>query len=222
MTDAAREPPAGNPETPPPVPSGAAVNVQRAGSEHRVKAEVLGSVAGAYIVLRNRPGDHAGPDLRSLALRAGDTLIVRLLHEGTVFGFRIAISRVVHEPELLLFASYPSQVERVSVRKQPRLSCAGLPCRFRVGEWVAAAVVVDISAAGCGLESRTRTDAPLEGGGPAEIAFRTPDCADILSVTGRIRRIGQTGANTAVGIAFDEPQTALLEQLASYLAIAER
>jgi len=207
-----------------PIAARSIVNVQRAGCEMRIKAQVLGAVPGAYIVLREvASGGRADHRLSAISPRVGDTLLVRFLHDGVVFGFRAGVARIVMEPEFLLFISYPIRVERFSVRQQRRWVCS-VPCAIMSGDKADHALMTDVNESGCGIVGKVQQDVALpEVDHPLRITLRTPGADQPFTVEGMIRRIDGTETVWQAGIAFDEAQQQMLEVLMPYLLIdAER
>ena len=202
-----------------PVTAHSIVNVQRTGSESRIKAEVLGAVPGAYIVLRDIPKATPRDNLHSLQPRPGDTLLVRFLQEGVVFGFRTGVARFVTEPEYLLFVHYPSHVERASVRQQRRWVCS-IPCSVTYAGQPHRAIMTDVSARGCGIAGQVMEGGELPGADdPLTLHLRTPDSERQITLRGALRRIDATEQVWRGGIAFDEPQQEMMESLMPYLRI---
>ena len=207
-----------------PIAARSIVNVQRAGSEMRLKAQVLGAVPGAYIVLREVPsGGRSNNHLSAISPRVGDTLLVRFLHEGVVFGFRAGVARIVMEPEYLLFISYPVRVERFSVRQQRRWVC-GVPCAIISDEKADHVLMTDVNESGCGIVGKVQEDVAVpEVNNPLRITLRTPGADQPFTVEGMVRRIDATETIWQAGIAFDEAQQQMIEALMPYLLIdAER
>jgi hypothetical protein len=203
-----------------PIAARSIVNVQRAGCEMRIKAQVLGAVPGAYIVLREvASGGRAEHRLSAISPRVGDTLLVRFLHEGVVFGFRAGVARIVMEPEYLLFISYPIRVERFSVRQQRRWVCS-IPCAITVGEKADHGLMTDVNDSGCSIVGKVQKDSVLpEADHPLKIMLRTPDSDHPFTVKGMVRRIDATETVWQAGIVFDEAQQQMLEALMPYLLI---
>ncbi|TVQ34697.1 MAG: PilZ domain-containing protein [Wenzhouxiangella sp.] len=153
----------------------------------------------------------------------GDTLLVRFLHEGIVFGFRSTVSRVVSEPEFLLFVQYPKRVERFSVRDQRRWAC-GIPCIFDLGSQSGQAIMMNVNAKGCGVAALMHAGSdPPATDDILTIKLRTPESDRLHSLKGIVRRIECNERTWQAGILFEEDQEQMMEQVKPYLAIeAER
>lgn len=203
-----------------PLPAGTRVNVQRAGNDLRVSAEILGAVPGGYIILRDAHRENSPQVLRSLVPHPGDTLLVRFMHEGTVFGFRTMVTRFSAEPEYLLFVHYPRAVEQVSVRRYPRLACT-MPCEVAIGGTPRRALLVDLSAQGCGIVAPLdETQPPPAVEEPVTVTLCVPGETRTRSVTGQVKRLAKHRDTWRAGVAFETAETALFAGLEPYLKLA--
>ncbi|WP_198007225.1 PilZ domain-containing protein [Nitrococcus mobilis] len=203
------------------VTAGRVVNIQRVGERARVRAEVLGAVPDAYIALREACGSPESQVLRLLSLRVEDLLILRFLREGVVYGFRTAVSRLVTDPEYLVFVHYPRLVEHVSVRREPRTTCR-MPCLVAYdGSGQQPGLMLDVSTAGCRIVGRfEREKASPSAGCPVTVTLALPGQTEPFQALGVVRRLDREGADWALGIAFDHEQRELYDALEPYLCLA--
>ena len=201
--------------------AGSVVNIQRVGESARVQAEVLGAVPGAYIVLRDANTGQENRNLRYLALRSEDPLILRFMHEGVVYGFRTAVSRLVTDPEYLVFVLYPRLVEHVSVRREPRALCR-MPCLVTyAGGDAQPALMLDVSAAGCRVVSPFDEDETASSELPTvTVTLVLPGQAEPFHVSGSVRRLTCREEGRVLGIAFDQEQRSLYDALDGYFRFA--
>lgn len=205
------------------ITAGHMVNIQRVGETGRVCAEVLGAVPETYIALRGAYSSSDRRALRFLSLRAEDPLILRFVHEGVVYGFRTAVSRLVTDPEHLVFVHYPRCVEHVSVRREPRLTCR-MPCLVTAkGDAAQPGLLLDVSPAGCRvvIQLDPNEDIPPEGFLMA-ITLALPDRAEPFHVDGEVRRLAGAEEGRALGIAFNHEQRSLYDALERYLRLAPK
>jgi len=127
---------------------------QRVSIETRVHGEklwthMIGFKPGAYVVLEKPPGTDAVDGKR--VLKDGDSLVIRFLKDGTIYGFRTPVLCTATVPYRLLFVGYPVEVVERSLRSSPRLECY-LPCEGQVGgRTFSRAFIRDFSATGCQL-----------------------------------------------------------------------
>lgn len=202
------------------VTAGRVVNIQRVGERTRVRAEVLGAVPDGYIALREACSSPESRVLRLLSLRVADLLILRFLHEGVVYGFRTAVSRLVTDPEHLVFVHYPRLVEHVSVRREPRTACC-MPCRVAYdGSGPQPGLMLDVSAAGCRIVGQfEREEAAPSAGCQVTVILALPDRTEPFQALGVVRRLDRD-EEWVLGIAFDQEQKELYDALEPYLRLA--
>lgn len=204
------------------IAAGNVVTIQRMGEEARVRAEVLGAVPDAYIALRYVYGSPKSRTLGFLNLRAEDSLILRFMHEGVVYGFRTAVSRLVTDPDYLVFVRYPRFIEQVSVRRERRMSCR-MPCLVTLDSGVARpGLMLDVSSAGCRVIAQlNQAEAVPPEGFPVTVTLALPDQAEPLHAVGEVRRLtGDEEGRGALGIAFNHEQRKLCSALERYLWLA--
>lgn len=201
--------------------SGTSVNVQRAGSDVRVPATILGSVPEFYIALRDPHHGSNERSLRSLNLLIADVVILRFLHDGVIYGFRSSVSRLTTDPEYLLFVHYPQDVEHVSVRQAPRISFH-LPCEVSFGGGGSQpGLVLDLSPGGCAVAgARNEGSSSPREADPVTLSLTLPAQSRPVQAVGRVRRVSAEGGNWKAGIAFDDEHTQLVAALEPYLRLA--
>jgi hypothetical protein len=156
-------------ETDPSVPlpdCGQRVSVQSPRHDEKLWTQMIGFKPGAYLILEKPPGaDLVGGNR---ALRDGDSLVIRFVKDGSVFGFRTPVLNMLAVPHKLLFVAYPVEVVRHSLRSSPRLQCY-LPCYGEVGgRAFSRAFIRDFSAAGCQLRVPLDALDPEEEGDTGE------------------------------------------------------
>jgi hypothetical protein len=128
---------------------GQRISVETPRHDGKLWTHMIGFKPGRYLVLEKPPGADAvdGPS----ALRDGDSLVIRFLKDGSIFGFRAPVLGSLSMPYKLLFVACPVDVVRHSLRSSPRLQCY-LPCDGRVGgRLFSRAFIRDFSATGCQL-----------------------------------------------------------------------
>ena len=203
------------------ITAGSVVNIQRVGEGARVQAEVLGAVPEAYIALREAPSGSETRTLRFLYLRAEDPLVLRFLHEGVVYGFRTAVSRLVTDPEYLVFVLYPRLVEHISVRRELRTLCR-MPCLVAyAGGDAQPGLMLDVSAAGCRVVGPFGQDEASPSENLAvTVTLVLPGQVEPFHITGVVRRLSSREEGSVLGIAFDQEQRNLYDILDSYLRFA--
>ena len=128
---------------------GQRVSVETARHTEKLWTQMIGFKPGAYLVLEKPPGTDAIDGKR--ALKDGDSLVIRFIKEGSIYGFRTPVLCTATVPYRLLFVGFPIEVAEHSLRSSPRLECY-LPCEGEVdGRSFSRAFIRDFSATGCQL-----------------------------------------------------------------------
>ncbi len=189
----------------------------------RIRAQVVGTVEGRYIMLRSSGSRRYGT-LATLSPQIGDKLILRTFRDGVACGFTSDILATVRTPELLVFLRYPEEIEHINMRAHPRLRCR-LPCMLELdGGSSVPALMLDVSAGGSRVACANLPDeVPVDR--MVSLSWSLPVAksrdGSSHSIQGRIlRRIERTGHNVLV-IRFDESPETGIEQLFNFLRIDE-
>lgn len=125
---------------------GTAVQVEFDGVRERTSAVVLGYDPDQFLILKL-----LGQKIHELSkLFKGNTVILRYIHEGVVYGFECQSLGSVTTPERLLFANYPTIVATQNLRQHPRQKCA-LPATVVIEEQEYPAACLDLSKGGAQL-----------------------------------------------------------------------
>ena len=202
----------------PPLCCGTLLTVQTAGSRIRRFAELLGHVEYEFLALR-RSRSHPG-DLPALRLQLGDTLLVRYLENGTAYGFRVRVLRVLQEPELLVFTSFPDSTQAHSVRSEERIACM-LPCCVELGgDPAGSGLLLDVSPSGCQLALPLERALPEEGTQLA-LSLTLPDSAEPVRLVGDVRRTQSRQAGHRVGMQFHENAATVVEAVRRLTALLQ-
>lgn len=184
----------------PPLCCGMLLALQTPGSRARRFASLLGHSQGDYMVLRSSPS-HPG-DLRAMRLQLGDDLMVRYLEGGTAYGFRVHVTRVLQQPELLVFTSAPSHAATRALRREERIACM-IPCQVAgAGPEPVIGLLLDLSASGCQLAVSPDTPAP-EANPVLTLSLALPGSGEPLELSGRVRRYQARETGYRLGVQFD-------------------
>lgn len=163
----------------------------------RFRAELVGLVPGACVILTHPSVQYA----------TGDSITIRYIHQGAVYGFRTDVRAVVSHPVKLLIVGYPQAVQEQNLRQSPRLECT-LPCRIAVsGGEPQMGLLRDISRDGCRilLARDGETQVEVEQGARVALSFWIPPQERVFEVPGDVRRFAADGRNLQLGIAFEVP-----------------
>lgn len=86
------------------------------GGERKFPTRLLGWREGRFLMVALPRADG-----RPVPVSDGDTVVLRYVLDGDVYGFRAEVLRVQYRPEPLLFLAFPAEIENVPLRSDPRV-----------------------------------------------------------------------------------------------------
>lgn len=185
-----------------PLSQGAMVMIKLDGPGEAFKAVFVGMHVGQCLVVRLPPIPVA---LSQFAQGTG--VAVRYLHHGAIYGFRSEIlGRFTQGSLRFLFLAYPFDLERHSLRRDPRVFCCA-PARALVGQEEFAGLVMDLGPGGARFKTLFHDDeqAPLVGlGDELGLAFILVGHADDLRAQCKVRSIKHGESVMEMGLQFME------------------
>jgi c-di-GMP-binding flagellar brake protein YcgR len=122
---------------------GSPIYVEIGAVQGRLKSKLIG-MEEDYLIIRTPLGP---PGTRSKCYD-GNSVVVRYIHHGTVYGFESKIIGTIITPYNLMFISYPKIIAEQSLRENERFDCY-FPCHINMGEVEGPGTIVDISMGGC-------------------------------------------------------------------------
>ncbi|OIQ49490.1 PilZ domain protein [Pseudodesulfovibrio hydrargyri] len=93
-------------------------------------------------------------------LSLGGQIIVKYVHQGTVYGFKTTAFNAITSPTSLVFFAYPSVIEKVELRRDTRTKC-NIDARLLAEDAEYECMVVNISATGCKATVRAGVRDPI-------------------------------------------------------------
>lgn len=188
---------------------------------NRVNVTLLGMVANAYVVLREVP---ARSGLMDFSLNYGEQVVLRFLHEGTATGFRSYVLNMVREPERLLFVAYPTEIQRLPLRRADRVKCT-LPAQIALNGELFIGVLADMSETGCQYVLRNSDLTELDDGVDlieVEVDISAPGMdGEMVGLSGTVQRALRDERRLRLGIQFEERQSELFNELKDALNLLE-
>jgi len=128
---------------------GTEMQLEIPGLDSRLKLQLIGVLTGQYLIF-NVPNKTLNTiDKKHLA--AGVGVNIRCVSRGSIFGFHATINSLNRSPKILLFLSYPKEIQRQSIRKNLRVKCL-LPARLIQEKIDIHGTVADISRSGCNFQ----------------------------------------------------------------------
>lgn len=98
-------------------------------------------------------------DLRA-ELALGCQIIVKYIHQGTVYGFKTTVRNAVSSPASLLFFDYPTVIEKMQLRRDSRTDC-NLDGTLYSDDGEHDCLILNISNTGCKVSVRAAARDPL-------------------------------------------------------------
>ncbi|MEA1922698.1 MAG: flagellar brake protein [Pseudomonadota bacterium] len=198
------------------------LQVQVQGYPNRLKSYLVGREEGRYLIIK------APMVLDYEEIFAKDKeLVVRYVHQGSVFGFRSPIMLSVQEPFNVVFVKFPKKIEDYNLRTHKRFECS-LPARLEVvtrhqdRKLRFKGVVSDISKGGCkatiSLKELEWVKEPLKIQSDIELFLSLPGVEGELCLQGAVRSMSQDSEELSLGIQFVDLSGKSQIQLDRFLA----
>ncbi len=199
---------------------GTTLKIQIEGTKSRMASELIGIETGEYLLIK-MPSTQFMGNLSNL-LYKGNSIIIRYLHKGTIFGFKSHISHVITNPAKLIFIEYPKRIESHDLRGHKRLDCY-LPANVKIMDNTIAGTITDISKEGCHFiidteKVKVENSLILQVGNELGVSFQLPGVAKKLTVTGKQKNIKKDRESVNIGIEFDNMDIEDQERLYDFLA----
>jgi len=180
---------------------------------------------GRYLIIRISENDLIG-NFRSDNVRQSP-MIVRYLHNGTVYGFRSSIVNIVLVPAKLFFVTYPTKLDEFSALSGSRHECI-LPAMTLIGNDLVDMVILDISKQGCLCMIKTegmdhdKIYAGVNVNNTIDIKVQFPGAEGKFGLMGKIRNISKDVGKILLGVQFEKMPPELKDGLDSFLSLIER
>ncbi|WP_319583131.1 flagellar brake protein [uncultured Pseudodesulfovibrio sp.] len=137
------------------------------GADQSYRGRIVGLEPYEYLIVSVRlPGR-----IRD-QLALGGEIIVKYVHQGTVYGFKSTTFNAVTSPTSLIFCAYPTVIEKVELRRDTRTKCS-IDARLLTEDAEYECLIANISSTGCKITVRAcarDSIARLEGGDTMMIA----------------------------------------------------
>ena len=201
---------------------GTPVQVELEGVAGRTPGTLVGLVPERYLVL----GLGGERDANYSKLFKGNSIVVRYIFDGAVYGFQTASLGSVTSPDRLLFVSYPSIVAEQSLRSFPRSACV-LAAEIEIDDEETPAQVLDLSVRGLQLVYREELEDEDDEPGSTmpdveddiTVKVTLPGAADAVEIATTVRNQGfDDEGRCRLGVEFEEPDEDLVEAITNYVS----
>jgi c-di-GMP-binding flagellar brake protein YcgR len=135
----------------------------------------------------------------------GSTVIVKLVREGTVYGFYSEVLQLHYDPAPVMYLKYPGEVESFEFRSAKRFIC-NVPARMYNDNAHYYCLINDISAGGCNLtvqQSSLKGDEHIDAGEDVKLLLNLYGLGE-LELDCHVRSVKKSGGGLSYGVQFDE------------------
>lgn len=174
----------------------------------KVKTVLVGSDPGKYIII-------ATPRIEGVPVKllgSPDSVIIRYLLDGSVFGFESKIVKKVGDPFFLTILDYPKQIEQISLRIEPRITIV-LPLSREGGDPTKECLLnFSVKGALLQLQHAVKRDQVFS------ISFSMPNGKAILDVKCLVKRVEMYHDRILAGVQF-QPSSKQVAQLDHFFEV---
>jgi c-di-GMP-binding flagellar brake protein YcgR len=152
-------------------------------------------------------------------LRAGDTVVVRCAHEGTLYGFRTQVKAHAFRPQASMTLARPTEIGMQRLRQDDRVPVL-IPATACIGDQQLSGMLIDLSRGGCRFNSETAVDAPAAIPAGSGITLRFPlfQMGEQQTASGSVRSANVQDGALRIGIEFGELSASVSACVEAYIA----
>jgi len=135
---------------------GKEVIIRIPGREQSYKGKIIGLDPYDFVIVKVRL-----PSALREELMFGGTVVVKYVHQGTIYGFRAMVHNAITSPAPMLFFEYPEIIEKLDLRQTQRLDCS-IDGSLHTTDDEVECMVVNVSETGCKVSARAGTRGVLQ------------------------------------------------------------
>jgi len=151
-------------------------------------------------------------------LYPGNKMIVKYLHEGSVYAFQASVIEMITSPIQALALEYPKVVQKRELRGSKRRHVV-IPGRVEAKKTEFPIIVDDISKKGCRFMHQGKTN--LREGDLLRVYCKFPGFADEAGAMACVRNIRREQGTLSIGVEFQDATQAFLVPLMHFLISIE-
>ncbi len=202
---------------------GATLKLQIHGTDARLTSELIGVEEDKYLIIRMPPVPSVGTvsSLSGLFCK-GNTVVVRYIHNGTLFGFKSRVYHVIIDPAKLVFLEYPTKIEDYNLRAHRRVDCY-LPASVGIAGNTIEGAITDISREGCHftVEKSKVKRLILQIDQGVDVSFQLPGVGKKLTIAAKQKIIKKDKKSINIGVEFINMDNKTEERLYDFLSTAD-
>ncbi len=203
------------------IPVGAKLALDISGVDVKLASALVGYSKGKYVVTQLPSLVESSKDMLFQYLYSGNTVIVRYLHSGAVFGFRCVIIKYLFSPFPLFFLTFPEKVESYNLRRHKRIPCL-LPVSAHIDATSISGLMTDLSLSGCGvtltLMRKYQPAVAIDDEVQVACSLFGEDGQDSLNC--QIKRVASDSGRIELGLKFTALPETTRKEIISYLQSA--
>jgi hypothetical protein len=154
------------------------ITVQRTqGDSARIPGTLVGNIHDEFLILSG---------LKDIDLQIGEQIVVRMVHESSVYGYQSSVQGIIEAPVKMFVISYPQRVESVNLRKSERLKVF-FPASVRAPVnppaqdlQILSGMLLNISSGGCCFSSKRQ----VQTSSRISLSFSFPGETHVYNVRG--------------------------------------
>lgn len=134
----------------------------------------------------------------------GNPMVIKYLHNGTVYAFPTKIIDIIDKPVPLILFVYPKFLQSQTIRSYRRNDCL-IPARIIVNNTEKNGIIKDLSEEGCGCSFRYQPNSKirLKTAGSIILHCQFPGIEGEIDLSCVIQNIRKEGANEIIGMKFE-------------------
>lgn len=193
---------------------GTEVSIQLVDSEGRFKSILVGMQPDQYLIVQFPAASSV-----SQSLHDGMDLILRYVHFGSVYGCIVTLRGLIRKPLPLLFLTYPTQIQRIELRKVQRVACL-IPATIMRSRGKRSGMIRDISTGGVLFCTKTAQETGMGSfkvGESILVSFPLLGMDGLQEFPGKVRRVTEDREKLRLGIEFEEYSPDIREKIELYI-----
>lgn len=193
---------------------GCQVSIQVEGMKERLTSYLVGMLLNSYLIIKT-PSIVGIGDL----FPTGGSVVVRYIYLGEVFGFRSTVLGSTTLPFKIIFLSYPEAIEKINLRKKPRISCY-IPASLSYRDLELKGIIENINSDGCKFTTQDAENPEaqlISIEGDIQLSFPLFGLEGIKEFHGIIRNKNCDSKRIELGIEFKKMDVEISNMIDSYV-----
>jgi len=188
--------------------------VQIEGVKERLSSFLIGMMPKSYLIVHT-------PVMTGIEyiLSEGREVVLRYVYLGEVYGFHSTVLRSITTPSKITFLSYPQQIEKINLRKKPRIRCF-IPASLHHEQDELKGVIKNLSIEGIKFTTKAVEDSQIRQipvGKDITICFPLLGIEGVQVLNGKIRNKSGEQDEMDFGIEFNKRDAKIIGMIDAYI-----